>query len=172
MELLETDTIKAPTLYKTDNAGAKKFKKVIDDILHERDKLKTNKEVAQEQMGRILNDIEQKKGEMSSTFDKDVRDSLKESITSLENEYNKLQAQSDIDINQVLMDKVASKNIHELETKAGDECNRWIAELNKYDERLRKECNQSTLEVQRIRDRNIYKNTKTKWENLKRSLLK
>jgi len=167
MAILETKTIKAPTLYSTDNAAATQFNTVMESIKVE--KVRLLQEQATAEARALVNEVEVRKlqGELRRTNEQDKRVKIKASIQELIAERENLFDVMAINIKEVITERIMESGVLELEPQAAAEHSRWITEINGYLNAINKLFSQSKHELAIIRDQNIYKQTKNDLENFK-----
>lgn len=172
MPLLETKTIKTPTLYKTDDKSAKQFKKVLDDLISERNELLQRQREAEARKKAIPNEIDNLKQELSRSLDSETRATLRESIKALEAERVEVEEVLWVNIQEVMMDKVTDSGVYDLQEQAKAEHRKWFAELIPYEEALREAYHATVSELVNIKEHNIYKRSSMQLDDLERYLRK
>lgn len=170
MTFLETKTIKAPVLYSTDNEMSLKYKTVAEDLIKERNILEDNYNKAKARVNVIPKEIEEFKNQLSRTLEEKTRNSLKASIEELDIELNGVREVISLDIKSIMMDKFSNCKVYGLEEAALEEYIRWCEELREYRILVDKAYKETSIEIARIRDLNIYKKAKNDMDNLERYL--
>lgn len=168
MTLLETKTIKAPTLHRKEIAAATQFKEVMDSIKAERDRLMQEQEVAATRVIENEKEFQELENKLKRTIGKDKRADILASIQDLVNERENLFDTTSINIKDVMMDKVSESGVLELDEQAAVEHTKWMMEINSYMNAIATSYNESRKELTGFINHNIYKNTKTDLENTKR----
>lgn len=170
MKFLETNDIKRPVLFETDNEVSQEFETTINKLVEDRNQLTANHIAAKDRSLKIPGEIEALNIELSKTLDKKMRNELKDSIEQLEIEYAEVKEVLSLDTKAIMMDKFADSKAYALEEGARAEYARWMKEINEYETKLRNQLSKTKGNLRYIEDRNIYKTTKTNLDNLEKSL--
>lgn len=170
MTLLETTTIKAPTLYKTNKTAVTEFKAAMETVKAEQARLIAQRNQASQRRTEIPNEIHKLKQTLSETFEKVERDSLRSTIETLESEYEEVLDVLSLNVPEIIGDKMAELGIAELENQAAAEHSQSAEELASYLKMLTAAYTSSRNTARNLLDQNDFKRTKTDFENTKRFL--
>lgn len=170
MTFLETKTIKAPTLYKTNTTAVTEFNSVMETIKAERTKLTAQQNQALQRNGEIPNEIHKLKQSLSETLKQAERDFLRSSIETLEVEHDQVLETLSLNVSETIGDKMAALGIEGLKNQAATEHLQSAKEIAAYLSGLTAAYEESRTMARGLLDRNRFKKTETDFENMKRYL--
>ncbi|WP_142829032.1 hypothetical protein [Planococcus soli] len=172
MTFLETETIQAPTLYKTNTTAITAFNSVMETITAEEIRLIAQEKQVQQRNVEIPNEIHKLKQTLSGPMKQTERDSTRSSIEELEAERDQVLEALSLNVSETIREKMAQLGIEELKTQAAAEHVLAAKEITTYLNKLTAAYKKSQTFGHHWLDYNSFKKTNLDFERLKIHLSK
>jgi len=172
MAFLETKTIKAPTLYSTDNEAATQFKTDMEAIKTERDRLVQEQSTVEARVSENEIELQKLQSELKRTTEPSKRVEIKASIQERIAERENLFDVMGLDIPSIVAAKMIELGVLGSQEQAAAEHARWFEEINDYYKAIDNLYRETKRTIANIRDYNIYKTTTTVLDNMEKFIKK